>query len=163
MRFASSMRRTTTLVVLLGLAFAISCSQSLSNSGDRGTGGAGDSTGSGGQLGGDGGSPPGSGGAGGIGGTGGCQSPRYFSAGCNVAPVCPSGAGGACLGWACSCSGKVITGCRNDFGEPYAYTLPTYLDGGGVSYPPGVDASFVSADDGGSHQLVGTCDPNAVP
>jgi len=73
-----------------------------------------------------------------------------------VKPQCPLGAGGACAGYACSCSGKVIAGCANEFGEAYAYTIPTWVDGGPF-YP---DAGYSSVD--GGHWVGSTCDPNAA-
>jgi len=151
------------VVALVGLAVGLSCGQSLSHPGDQGTGGHGGSTGTGGYLGGDGGfATSGSGGGGGIGGAGGCQSPRYDSAGCDVAPRCPSGFGGACADYACSCSGKVIGGCANEFGEPYAYTIPMSLGDGGVPRLSSIDAGPIHEDAG--YTWVGvTCDPNAVP
>jgi len=143
-------------VGLLGLALGMSCSQSLSKPGDQGTGGEGGSGGTGVGGDGDGGSPSGGpGGGGGLGGTRGCLSPHYFAAGCNVAPRCPEGAGGACASLACGCSGRILNGCNNEYPEPYAYTIPIRLplDGGGYSI---VDASYPPVDGGFS------CDPNAA-
>ena len=155
------MKIITLAVALVGLALAVSCGQSLSNPGDQGTGGHGGSTGSGG-LEGDGGSPTGgSGGGGGIGGVGGCQSPRYYSAGCDATPRCPNGFGGACAGYACSCSGKIIAGCATEFGEPYAYTIPISLNDGGGTHLS-TDAGPIHSDAGESW-VGATCDPNAVP
>jgi len=88
----------------------------------------------------------------GTGGTGGidggddtsCLFQHYFAPGCgpDVAPRC-TGAGGACYSLACGCNGKVITGCANEFAEPYSYTIPVTFDGSdsaGMTCDPGVDA-----------------------
>jgi hypothetical protein len=62
-----------------------------------------------------------------------CLYQHYFAPGCGpeVAPRC-TGAGGACASMACGCSGKIIGGCANEFAEPYAYTIPGNIDGGGT-------------------------------
>ena len=101
--------KTLFLVGVLGMVLGIACSSS-SLPDDHGTGGAG-----------------GSGGAGGAG----CKNLHYFSAGCDVAPTCFNGTGGSCYSLACGCSGRIIAGCANEFYEPYAYTVPVSLDGGG--------------------------------
>jgi hypothetical protein len=119
---------TLLLVGILGLALAAACSSTSPVSDGDGTGGAG-----------------GRGGAGGSGGTvdAGCKYLHYFSAGCDVAPTCFNGTGGACLGLACGCNGKIVAGCANEFAEPYAYTVPASVDPGievGAACDPTADA-----------------------
>jgi hypothetical protein len=154
------------LVVALAVGLAVSCgSNSLGGTGGTGgagaqngaTGGAGAQNGATGgatggtvgtggcNLGGEWGTrcPPGTGGGatatGGMGGIGGagCEYQHYFTPGCgaDVAPRC-TGAGGACLSFACGCDGRILTGCGNEFAAPYAYTFPVSeqtLDGGLLS------------------------------
>lgn len=109
---------------ILGLVLAVSCGGS-SLTVDSGTGGS---------------AGGGSGGLGGNGGAG-CQGMHYYSAGCNAAPTCDDGTGGACFSLACGCDGRVLTGC-GAYSAPFAYTIPV----------SSVDASDPSAL---------RCDPNA--
>jgi hypothetical protein len=60
--------------------------------------------------------------AGPDGSDGGCptgQVLRYETAGCNAQPRCGSPVQDACLGYACSCRGTLLTGC-DYFTEPYS-------------------------------------------
>lgn len=86
--------------------------------------------------------PGGAGGTTGAGGAG-CEYQHYFSPACgaDAVPRC-TGAGGACFRQACGCDGHIITGCANEFAEPYAYLLPEGW--------PAPDAAM-------------TCDPNSPP
>ena len=118
------------LLVALGLAVGGSCGGDSSAKTDGG--------GSGAKAGG------GTGGMGGAGGTG-CEYQHYFAAGGgpNVSPRC-TGIGGSCATLACGCNGKIITGCAEEFAEPYAYTY-----------------SGESAPDDGAISSGTTCDPNS--
>ncbi len=145
-----------TLFALLGLALGMSCSSSLSKTSDQGTDGEGGSA-TGGNPASEGGGPA----TGGTGGAGGCAEPHYYSAGCSVTPRCPNGFGGSCAGYACSCSGHVISGCATEFAEPYAYTIQMSLGDGGTTRL-GIDAGPISVDGGYRWDGV-ACDPNATP
>jgi hypothetical protein len=86
---------------------------------------------------------------------GGCptgQVLRYETAGCNAQPRCGSPAQDACLGYACSCQGTLLTGC-DYFTEPYVARGTMCNDGSwfdtGSSVDTGSSADTGSADTGG--------------
>ena len=105
------------LVGVFGLALGMSCSGSSLND-NRGTGGAGGMA------------------------DAGCKYLHYFSAGCEVSPICFNGSGGSCYSLACGCNGTIIGGCAGEFSEAYAYTYPGGVDASaGMTCDPTADAS----------------------